>query len=692
MSVATQGAQVFDIKLDTGTGRPFVTDDDGVNIAQYGPYDVLVYGATPMGVVAAVSAARAGASVVIVEPTNHLGGMCSGGLSHTDIFFVLQSSQVTGISDEIFNDLANDYQITKNKFFVNSYNAEPSAFTLVFRRWLQKYNIPVLFNSSISSLVKSGSKIKAATFTLIGEIRAKNFIDTSYEGDLMAKAGVSYTVGRESSAKYSESLGGVQSILAITNQFADGVSPYVVAGNPASGLLPNVSTGTLATAGSADGLIQAPAFRISLTNAATNKIKVDSAPEDYDPLNYELLARHLAISPVTSMASVFSYTPMQGNQKYDFNNKLPGGLDYVNPEDILTYVNGDWDTRKNITNKIKNYTLGLLYWLGYSGDSRIPSALSTDAKTFGLCADEFGENENFPPQLYIREGRRMVSDIVLNQNHVVSAANGLSNQIAVGYYDLDTHQHQYLVVGNNTKGEGTVTPPGMPPANGYIIPYGIIIPKATECTNLHVVGTPSVSHVAWGSVRVEPTLMALGEAAGLAASICASRGLTVQNVPMTEFLTKLNLKKTLERARVLITADGVTGTDGTITQSGAWSAGTSAFGYIGNSYLSDGNARTKTLTITPTIKYSGQYKVMLNYPAGVQYDPNRANNAKVTINSVTGATVLSVDMTSSFGQGGSWDTLGTYTFNAGSTHTIVIDNTPCTNFVLFGALKLVPVF
>lgn len=686
-----QGAQIENVKLDTGTGRLFYADNDPVNVAQYGPYDVLVYGATPMGVVAAVSAARAGAKPVIVEATNHLGGMCSGGLSHTDIFFILQSSQVTGISDEIFNDLASDYQITKNKFFVNSYNAEPSAFTIVFRRWLQKYNIPVIYNAPIQSLVKNGTDIVSVNFLSVGDLKATNFIDASYEGDLMAAAGVSYTIGRESSSKYSETLAGVQNILAITNQFADGVSPYIVAGNPASGLLPNVTTNTLATPGSADGLIQSPAFRMILTNAATNKVKVDKEPAGYNPLNYELLARHLAISPVANMAAAFSYTPVQGNQKFDFNNKLPGGLDYVNPKDILDYINGTWETRKKISDKIRNYTLGLLYWLGYSGDSRIPSTLSVDAKTFGLCADEFGDNGNFSPQLYIREGRRMVSDVVINQNHVTSAANGLGNQVAIGYYDLDAHQHQYVVSGNNVKAEGTVTPPAMPPTNGYIIPYDIIVPKASECTNLHVVGTPSASHVAWGSVRVEPTLMALGEAAGLAASLCSARGLTAQGVPMSELLTKLNLKKTLDRSRLLITADGVTGPDGTITQGGAWTSGTSAYGYIGNSYLADGNARTKTLTITPTIKYSGQYRVMLNYPAGVQYDPNRANNVKVTINSASGASVLSVDMTSPFGQGGSWDNLGTYPFNAGSTHTIVIDNTPCTNFVLFGALKLVPV-
>ena len=203
-----------------------------------------------------------------------------------------------------------------------------------------------------------------------------------------------------------------------------------------------------------------------------------------------------------------------------------------------------------------------------------------------------------------------------------------------------------------------------------------------------VVCTPSVSRVTWCSVRVEPVLMTMGASAGIAAAIAAKRGISAHSVSHSEIASRQNLRRI--SGAVLITADGTTGTGGTITQGGAWSSGTSAFGYVGNSYLSDGNARTKTLTITPTVPLTGQYRVSLNYPTGSQVDASRSNNVSVTINHAAGATALVVDQTSA-GQGGSWDDLGVYAFNKGSAHTIVISNAPCTNFVLFGALKLTKV-
>ena len=697
---------VWNAILSTSVPAGYSTDANGnttglSNFTYNSSVDVVVYGATPAGICAAIAASRQGASVIVIEPTGHLGGAITGGVCNTDVLNNLQSSQVTNVADEFFAEVANEYGVTQNNFFVNHYNGEPSIYAMIFRRMLKRNGIPVYLNAPMLASFKSGTTITSATFQGIGSYAASVFIDATYEGDLMA-ANCTYTIGREATGTYSETNAGVQALATTVQssaQFQANCDPYNTPGVSGSGLLPFVTSNSLASAGTADGNVMAGGFRLTLCKTA-QRIPINTAPSGYNAANYELLARNLALlttnsTPVTSLAGVLGLTSLQGTSKYDANNLLSGALDYVNPTTTLAYINGTWAQRQAIIATIQNYTLGLMYWLGYSGDARIQAALVTDTKTYGLCPDEYGNNSNFSTQFYLREGRRMVGDTVFNQNNCV-ATNGLTGQIAVGYYNFDCHMVQYLVSSSYVKAEGTLpVPPTMPPNNGYIIPLTTLLPKVADCTNLLSVCCPSVSHMAWASVRVEPTLMSMGCGAGVCAALAAQRGVTVQSIyalasNLTQFNNALDVQRTLKHGAVVISADQSTYTAGTLTQGGtAWTTGTTSFGYIGTLYWVSGD-NTSTLTIAPTFPVTGRYKLYLNYPAGTAYDASR-NPITVKVYSASETATLTITEKSTNGQGGTWDEIGEYKFNqgtgSGTTSTIVISG--ATSPYLFGALKAV---
>jgi FAD dependent oxidoreductase len=328
--------------------------------------------------------------------------------------------------------------------------------------------------------------------------------------------------------------------------------------------------------------------------------------------------------------------------------------------------------------------------LHWSSLSRVAPPLKASVASYGLCSDEFGTQGGFSPQLYIRESRRLIGDFVMNENHM-TLANGFTDEVALGYYTVDTHPVQNVIVNGQVKNEG---PNAFNPPVGYKIPYRVLLPKTTECTNLLVTFCMSASHVAFSSMRVEPVLMALGQAAGIAASLAVHRGTPIQNISIRELKNKQDIYRTVSGRAIVLDVSGDY-PNGFVSQTPplSWDYRSSDFGYIGQGYLSDGNrGKGKALVFVLNIPEPGSYRVCIKYPTGSSIDAQRSHNVPVTINHAAGVTYLTLDQKST-GQGGDWDDLGVYPFDQGwpSPNKIVLTTTGTESFVVVNAVKLVKV-
>jgi hypothetical protein len=501
--------------------------------------DVCVYGATPSGIAAAIAARREGCSVLLLEPTASIGGMVSGGIGRSDVDEGMSKALIVGFADEFFGTIAKEgYYRSPNSFWVHSYNGEPSVNLQCFKRFLAQHQITPILNAKLASVQMNGRVIVSATFACLGTVQAKVFIDASFEGDLLTQAGCSYFIDREANAHYGETHNRVRGLTQGASQFPGGVDPYVEPGDPASGVLPFVSTAALPAVGSESTQVEAFCYRLVLTNNAPNKVAIPE-PTIYDPLKYELLERAITAGlKANAITDLLMLTELQDPTKFDPNNQGPMSVDYVSPE-CREYLTAPWPRRQQIAQNIREYTLGLFKWL--QTDPRVPSALKASVGSYGLCGDEFGAYGGFSPQLYIRESRRLVGDYVMNETHM-TLDNGVTDEIALGYYTADTHVVQNLILDSQVKNEG---PDAFNPPPGYKIPYRILLPKASECTNLLATFCMSASHVAFASLRVEPVLMALGQAAGIAAALAVHRGLTVHNVQIRELKNKQDIHRTV---------------------------------------------------------------------------------------------------------------------------------------------------
>ena len=642
----------------------------------------------PSGIAAAIAATREGCSVLLIEPTDWIGGTVSGGIARTDVDEGVSKAAVVGFADEFFGAIARDgYYQNQNNFWVHSYNGEPSINLAFLKRFLVQHHIHPIVNAKLQSVQVNDRTIVAATFDRVGVVEARVFIDASYEGDLLAEAGCSYFIGREANAVYGESHNGVRDLNKSASQFPDGVSPYVVAGDPASGLLPFVSAASLPSVGSQDGRIEAFCYRLVLTNDKSNKLPIPE-PRDYDPLKYELLGRAITAGlRANAITDLFMLTGLQNQSKFDTNSQGPISLDYVSPE-CTEYVSASWSRREQILENIKNYTLGIFKWI--EADARAASSLKRSVASYGFCADEFGTQAGFSPQLYIRESRRLIGDFVMNENHM-TLANGFTDEVALGYYTVDTHPVQNVIVNGQVKNEGPNT---FNPPVGYKIPYRVLLPKTTECTNLLVTFCMSASHVAFSSMRVEPVLMALGQAAGIAASLAVHHGAPIQNISIRELKNKQDIYRTVSGRAIVLDVSGDY-PNGFVSQTPplSWDYRSSDFGYIGQGYLSDGNrGKGKALMFALNIPEPGSYRVCIKYPTGSSIDAQRSHNVPVTINHAAGVTYLTLDQKST-GQGGDWDDLGVYPFDQGrpSPNKIVLTTTGTESFVVVNAVKLVKV-
>jgi hypothetical protein len=480
-------------------------------------YDICVYGGTSAGVIAAYTAKQLGKSVLLIEPGMHLGGLSSGGLGYTDIG---NKYAVTGLGRDFYRRVGRHYGKLEQWIF------EPHVAEQVFQQYIQEAKVPVLYQHRIAGLIKQQGKITQITVEEGSKpgkrrsrtISAKVFIDCSYEGDLMAKAGVSYTVGREANSEYNETFNGVQFMNG--HQLPDGIDPYKIPGNAKSGLLWGISKEVLLPNGSGDKKVQAYNFRICLTDSAANRNPI-TRPAGYDSTRYELLLRLMAKKPWKSFKDGFIWSAMP-NRKTDINNYGGFSTDMIGAN--YAYPDGNYATRNAIIQQHISYTKGLLYFIGH--DERVPQPIRNGMLQWGYPKDEYRDNDNWSTQLYIREARRMKGLYVMTQANCQGKVS-VPDPVGMAAYTMDSHNCERIVVGQQVKNEGNVEEGGFGP---YGISYRSLVPQPAECTNLLVPVCLSATHIAYGSIRMEPVFMVLAQSAAVAASLSVSNKTNVQNV------------------------------------------------------------------------------------------------------------------------------------------------------------------
>jgi hypothetical protein len=507
--------------------------------AQVQKADVVIYGGTCAAVTAAVQAARMGKSVVVVCPEKHLGGMSSGGLGFTDVG---DKSVIGGLSREFYHRIWQHYQeapawrwqerdefgnrgqgtaavdLDKRTMWV----FEPHVAERVFEDFIAEYKIPVYRDEWLnrqSGVRKEGTRIVSITMLSGQTFAGRVFLDASYEGDLMAAAGVSYHVGRESNERYGETFNGVQKdVRHHGHYFKASISPYMVPGDPSSGLLPRISAQPPGENGQADRRIQAYCFRMCLTQVADNRVPFPK-PQGYDPGQYELLLRVLA-SGWREVSQKFDPIP---NTKTDTNNHGPFSTDNIGMN--YDYPEASYTRRREILREHETYQKGLMYFL--ANDPRVPADVRGPMSRWGLAKDEFADNGNWPYQLYIREARRMAGQYVMTEQDCL-ARRQTPEPVGMGSYVMDSHNVQrYVTKEGFVQNEGDV---GVSPRRPYQIAFGSLVPKPQECTNLLVPVCVSSSHIAYGSIRMEPVFMILGQSTATAAALAIDANSPVQRI------------------------------------------------------------------------------------------------------------------------------------------------------------------
>lgn len=511
-------------------------------------FDIIVYGGTSAGVMAAVQAVKMGKSVLLVSPDKHLGGLSSSGLGYTDSG---KKEAIGGLAREFYQNIYNYYQDStvwnwqkKSEYGTRGEGKpavdgdkrtlwifEPHAAEYVFENFIKKYNVKVLRDEWLDrkkGVEKKEGKIISIK-TLSGKkFKGKVFIDATYEGDLMAAANVTYTVGREPAAQYNEQWNGVQTgIDHHDHQFRVKVDPYRIPGDKSSGLLPRISPESPGKRLEGDKKVQAYNFRLCLTNNDKNRIPF-TKPEGYDSTQYEVLGRLFA----AGWSDAFQKFDKIPNYKTDVNNHGPFSSDNIGMN--YNYPNASYEKRKEIEKEHELYQKGLYYFM--MTDKRVPDMVRSSIVKWGYAKDEFTDNGNWPYQMYVREARRMVGVFVMTENEVLGR-NPVLHPIGMGSYGMDSHNVQrYVTEEGFVQNEGDV---GVNPSQPYQIDFGTILPKKEECKNLLVPVCVSSSHIAYGSIRMEPVFMILGQSAATIASLSIDRKTPVQNLNYDELKKKL---------------------------------------------------------------------------------------------------------------------------------------------------------
>jgi hypothetical protein len=536
--------------------------------SQIREYDIVIYGGTSAGVAAAIQSSRMGKSVVLIEPSSRIGGLTTGGLGQTDIG---NKQVIGGISREFYQGIKTYYDEPANwKWQTRQeyrdggqtrtaegedamWTFEPSAALKVYEEMMAPERIDVVYKQRLNrenGVKKQGQKIVEIETESGEKYRGKMFIDATYEGDLMATAQVSYSVGRESNKEYGETLNGVQandynitlrgtvSRNSVHHNFIDGVDPYIVKGDPSSGLLPFIKEGGPGIDGHGDNGIQAYCFRMTLTDHPENRIPFKK-PAGYNELEYELLFRNYeaAEGPIEEMYPYgdplvpWINSPMP-NRKTDTNNQKGFSTDFIGQN--WDYPEASYEEREKIIERHRSYQQGLMWTLAYH--PRIPQKVRDKVSKWGTCKDEYEREDGWQQQLYIREARRMKSDYVMTQRNC-EGFDVADDPVGMAAYGMDSHNVQRYVDANGyVQNEGNVEAHGFPP---YPVSYRSIIPKKGECSNLLVPVCVSSTHIAFGSIRMEPVFMILGQSAATAAALAIENGTDVHSLDYNALKTRL---------------------------------------------------------------------------------------------------------------------------------------------------------
>jgi hypothetical protein len=666
-------------------------------------HDVVIYGGTCAAITSAVQVKKMGKSVIIVSPDKHLGGLSSGGLGYTDTG---NKAVIGGLSREFYHRIYMHYQ--KDESWVQQkkdeygnkgqgtpamdgenrtmWIFEPSAAEKIFEAWIKEAGITVVRDAWLDrakGVKKEGDKIVAIT-TLDGNTYAgKMFIDTTYEGDLMAAAGVDYHVGREANSEYGEEYNGVQvGILHHRHHFgavSEPISPYKIPGDPKSGVLARISTEHPGNKNEADKRVQAYCFRACYTNDPSNRIPFPK-PEGYDASQYELLLRILN----TGWGEFFHKFDPVPNHKTDTNNHGPFSFDNIGYN--YDYPEASYERRKEIIEEHRTYQQGLMWFV--ANDPRVPKKLQDEVNTWGLPKDEFTDNGNWSHQLYIREARRMVGQFVMSENEL-RKLKPTPDSVGMGSYTIDSHNVQrYITPEGYVQNEGDI---GVSTNGPYSIAYGSLVPKEGQGSNLLVPVAMSSTHIAFGSIRMEPVFMILGQSAATAAVMAIDDGLPVQKVPYAKLREQLEKDGQILEYSGPMSArgvdpkkmKGVVVDDEHMMKKGGWLTGAAAKKYIGNGYSHDGNERKgqKQVTFTTRLPKAGKYEVIFAYAA----NNNRATNVPVTVKHQGGETQVLVNQKKEGDVDGLGVSLGT--FDLGTEAEVIIRNDGTDGYVVVDGVQ-----
>ncbi len=674
-------------------------------------HDVVIYGGTSAGVIAAVQAKKMGKSAIIVCPDRHLGGLSSGGLGWTDTG---NKAVIGGLAREFYHRIWRHYnedaawkwqarEAYGNKGQGNKaidgeqrtmWIFEPHAAEAAFESFIRDYDIPVHRDEWLDR--KDGVSKQAGRIVSIRMLSGKTysgkmFIDATYEGDLLAAAGADYHVGRESTDTYGEEWNGVQTgVLHHKHHFGavkEKISPYRIPGDPSSGVIPRVSADPPGEFGSGDKRIQAYCFRMCLTDHDPNRVPFPK-PEGYDASQYELLLR---IFKAGWRETFRKFDPIP-NHKTDTNNHGPMSTDNIGYN--YDYPEASYEGRREIIREHETYQKGWLWFI--ANDPRVPEEVRAAMSRWGLAKDEFTDNGNWPHQIYVREARRLIGEFVMTENELLKK-RPTPDSVGMGSYTMDSHNVQrYITPEGYVQNEGDI---GVSTRGPYEIAYGSLVPKRGQGDNLLVPVCVSSSHIAFGSIRMEPVFMILGQSAATAAVMAIDDKLNVQDVPYPRLRERLLKDGQVLSAKGIVQVaangldprklKGVVVDDSDAKLKGNWTHSGAAKKFVASGYQHDGALRDGSCAATFSAKLpaSGRYEVRLASP----HNNNRATNTRIEIRHANGVEIKRVNQRKQPPIDALFISLGVFEFRKGGEASVTLSNQDADGYVIADAVQFLPV-
>ena len=673
--------------------------------------DVVVYGGTSAAISAAVQVKKMGKSVVVVSPDAHLGGLSSSGLGWTDSG---RKEAIGGIARDFYHRVWRHYQSVESWKWqdMEDYGNrgqgapsidgdrrtmwifEPKVAEEIFESWVKENEIEVLRGEWLDrekGIEKKDARLKSITTLSGNRFEGENFLDCTYEGDLMAAAEIGYFVGRESNKAFGETLNGVQIKRARKHQFSGRVDPFVVEGDPSSGLLARISNQGPGSEGEGDLKMQAYNFRLCLTRVPENRLPFPK-PETYDASQYELLLRTLLMGS----RHVFGKFDPIPNAKTDTNNHGPFSTDNIGMN--YGYPEASYEERKKIIREHEEYQKGYFYFL--CNDPRVPEDVRKRMSEWGLAKDEFADNGHWPHQIYVREARRMVSDFVMTELHLRKIKE-TPRSIGMGSYNMDSHNVQRYVA-RDENGKAYVLNEGdiqINPGGPYQISYGSIVPKSEECQNLLVPVCVSSSHIAFGSIRMEPVFMILGQSAATAAVFAIEDEVSVQEVPYDKLASRLSedgqVLELVRSNRVTrgngIDPDSLNGVviDGKqVKFVGEWVESSSLRPFVGSSYFHDenGGKGMRSAQFPFLAPNDGLHEIMVAFVPSA----NRAGKVRYEIKHDKGLVKVVLDQRKNGDREKIWHSLGSFVFQKDKPYSVSVHNEGTEGYVIADAVQVIP--